>query len=190
MFVWWLEICFNNIFNSKTFYFTATKKRITTSAWCFRCSISLLIGSIHPTVTTRMTSLWGSGGSAPKRMDPGVVVLKPCKIKLGHGHEKNLTFQCLCLFNRDPGSSDWLIILFIYYIPYIIGQYNPLYTLHNHVFFHCSNEMKGWHQHQKSMDDIFDVPHRLAPSRNQWRYFHKMHVVRWSTLHIALRFIQ
>ena len=27
----------------------------------------------------------------------------------------------------------------VYYSPYIIGEYNPLYNLNNQGFFHCSN---------------------------------------------------
>ena len=41
-----------------------------------------------------------------------------------------------------PLNPGWLIgiLTMVYFYPYITGQYNPLYSLTNQGFFHCSHE--------------------------------------------------
>ena len=57
--------------------------------------------------------------------------------------KKTPTFHC----------TGWLIgiLIMLYYNPYITGQYNPLYTLNNQGFFHCSH-------------GLMDVPQQSASS--------------------------
>ena len=42
-----------------------------------------------------------------------------------------------------PGAFGKLIgiLIMVYYNPYITGEYNPLYTLNNQVFFHGSDDV-------------------------------------------------
>ena len=54
-----------------------------------------------------------------------------CILNIRLSHEKNPpTFHSTgCLIG---------ILIMVYYDPYITGQYNPLYSLTNQGFFHCS----------------------------------------------------